>query len=97
MCGYHCGEDILTGSTWTVYQLFTAPINIFFCSPLQGFELNGLKIAVRYPDRIPHGMGISKSALRADDLQNENMRQVLYIKHRFKRNCLKKFRKHSLS
>ncbi|XP_023287004.1 tetratricopeptide repeat protein 31-like [Seriola lalandi dorsalis] len=30
-----------------------------------GFELNGMKIAVRYPDRIPHGMGISKSALKA--------------------------------
>ncbi|XP_071315241.1 stress-induced-phosphoprotein 1-like isoform X2 [Trachinotus anak] len=40
-----------------------------------GFELNGMKIAVRYPDRIPHGMGISKSALKADDLQNENLKQ----------------------
>ncbi|XP_039997132.1 tetratricopeptide repeat protein 31-like isoform X2 [Xiphias gladius] len=40
-----------------------------------GFELNGFKIAVRYPDRIPHGMGISKSALKADDLQDENVRQ----------------------
>ncbi|XP_040887022.1 tetratricopeptide repeat protein 31-like isoform X2 [Toxotes jaculatrix] len=40
-----------------------------------GFELNGIKIAVRYPDRIPHGMGISKSALKADDLQDENARQ----------------------
>ncbi|XP_018543490.1 uncharacterized protein LOC108890906 isoform X1 [Lates calcarifer] len=39
-----------------------------------GYELNGIKIAVRYPDRIPHGMGISKSALKADDLQDENMR-----------------------
>lgn len=38
-----------------------------------GFELNGMKIAVRYPDRIPHGMGFSKSALRADDLQDENV------------------------
>ncbi|KAG7243363.1 hypothetical protein INR49_011819 [Caranx melampygus] len=41
---------------------------------LMGFELNGMKIAVRYPDRIPHGMGISKSALRADDLQDENIK-----------------------
>lgn len=40
-----------------------------------GFELNGMKLAVRYPDRIPHGMGISKSALRADDLQDENIKQ----------------------
>lgn len=38
-----------------------------------GFELNGMKIAVRYPDRIPHGMGFSKSALKADDLQDENV------------------------
>ncbi|KAG7495952.1 tetratricopeptide repeat protein 31-like isoform X2 [Solea senegalensis] len=40
-----------------------------------GFELNGMKIAVRYPDRIPYGMGISRSALRADDLQNESVGQ----------------------
>ncbi|XP_030578684.1 tetratricopeptide repeat protein 31-like isoform X2 [Archocentrus centrarchus] len=39
-----------------------------------GFELNHNKLAVRYPDRIPPGMGISKSALRADDLQDENLR-----------------------
>nr|XP_020467065.1 tetratricopeptide repeat protein 31-like isoform X1 [Monopterus albus] len=43
-----------------------------------GFEFNGFKIVVRYPDRIPHGMGISKSALKADDLQDENMRQSKY-------------------
>ncbi|XP_070711031.1 tetratricopeptide repeat protein 31 [Pempheris klunzingeri] len=43
-----------------------------------GFELNGTKIVVRYPDRIPHGMGISKSALKAQDLQDENMRQNEY-------------------
>ncbi|XP_072233092.1 uncharacterized protein [Leuresthes tenuis] len=40
-----------------------------------GCDLNGNKIAVRYPDRIPPGMGISRSALRADDLQDENLRQ----------------------
>ncbi|XP_035531161.1 tetratricopeptide repeat protein 31-like [Morone saxatilis] len=40
-----------------------------------GFELNGIRIAVRYPDRIPQGMGISKSALKADDLQDENVGQ----------------------
>ncbi|XP_044041057.1 uncharacterized protein LOC122870731 isoform X2 [Siniperca chuatsi] len=44
-----------------------------------GFELNGIKIAVRYPDRIPQGMGISKSALKADDLQDENVRQNEYV------------------
>ncbi|XP_078792159.1 uncharacterized protein LOC101161853 isoform X2 [Oryzias latipes] len=42
---------------------------------LHGFMLNGMKIAVRYPDRIPAGMGISKSALKAKDLQEENPRQ----------------------
>ncbi|KAM9426522.1 uncharacterized protein KZ484_019986 [Pholidichthys leucotaenia] len=31
-----------------------------------GSEVNGNKIVVRYPDRIPAGMGISKSALKAD-------------------------------
>ncbi|XP_029382366.1 hsp70-Hsp90 organizing protein 1-like isoform X2 [Echeneis naucrates] len=43
-----------------------------------GFELNNMKLAVRYPDRIPPGMGISKSALRADDLQDEDFRQTAF-------------------
>ncbi|XP_068444120.1 hsp70-Hsp90 organising protein-like [Clinocottus analis] len=38
---------------------------------LHGSELNGMKIAVRYPDRIPHGLGISRSALKADDLPDD--------------------------
>ncbi|MED6290875.1 hypothetical protein CHARACLAT_017834, partial [Characodon lateralis] len=42
---------------------------------LHGYDLHGIKIAVRYPDRIPPGMGISRSALRARDLQEENLRQ----------------------
>uniref|UniRef100_A0A3P9HIH4 RRM domain-containing protein n=1 Tax=Oryzias latipes TaxID=8090 RepID=A0A3P9HIH4_ORYLA len=42
---------------------------------LHGFMLNGMKIAVRYPDRIPAGMGLSKSALKAKDLQEENPRR----------------------
>lgn len=41
--------------------------------------LNGMKIAVRYPDRIPAGMGISKSALKAKDLQEENPRLVFLV------------------
>ncbi|XP_032438984.1 uncharacterized protein LOC116732735 isoform X2 [Xiphophorus hellerii] len=40
-----------------------------------GYDLNGIKIVVRYPDRIPPGMGISRSALRARDLHDENLRQ----------------------
>lgn len=44
-----------------------------------GYELNGIKLAVRYPDKIPPGMGISKSALRSDDLQDENVRQNEYV------------------
>lgn len=48
-----------------------------FCDLFQGFELNGTRIAVRYPDRIPQGMGISRSALKADDLQDENVGWVL--------------------
>ncbi|XP_076580827.1 uncharacterized protein LOC143316910 isoform X2 [Chaetodon auriga] len=47
-----------------------------------GFELNGIKLAVRYPDRIPQGMGISKSALKADDLQDENVGQNNYVNGR---------------
>ncbi|AWO97678.1 putative nucleolin-like [Scophthalmus maximus] len=39
-----------------------------------GFELNGMKIAVRYPDRIPRNMGIARSALKAEDLHFENVR-----------------------
>ncbi|KAM4714339.1 uncharacterized protein FYW61_019358 isoform 2-T2 [Anableps anableps] len=42
---------------------------------LHGYDLHGIKIAVRYPDRIPPGMGISRSALRARDLHDENLRQ----------------------
>uniref|UniRef100_A0A8C6MBS4 RRM domain-containing protein n=1 Tax=Nothobranchius furzeri TaxID=105023 RepID=A0A8C6MBS4_NOTFU len=34
-----------------------------------GYTLNGMKLAVRYPDRIPPGIGISKSALKAHDLR----------------------------
>ncbi|XP_017269962.1 tetratricopeptide repeat protein 31-like isoform X2 [Kryptolebias marmoratus] len=33
-----------------------------------GYMMNRMRIAVRYPDRIPPGMGISRSALRAHDL-----------------------------
>uniref|UniRef100_UPI003AACD141 uncharacterized protein n=1 Tax=Centroberyx gerrardi TaxID=166262 RepID=UPI003AACD141 len=40
-----------------------------------GYELMGTKIVVRYPDRIPPGMGMSRAALKADDLQDENFRQ----------------------
>ncbi|TNN85204.1 Tetratricopeptide repeat protein 31 [Liparis tanakae] len=40
---------------------------------LHGFDLNGMKIAVRYPDRIPHGLGISRTAHKADDLEDENI------------------------
>uniref|UniRef100_A0A1A8H6D6 RRM domain-containing protein n=1 Tax=Nothobranchius korthausae TaxID=1143690 RepID=A0A1A8H6D6_9TELE len=40
-----------------------------------GCTLNGMKLAVRYPDRIPPGIGISKSALKAHDLQDENLKQ----------------------
>uniref|UniRef100_A0A096LQJ9 RRM domain-containing protein n=1 Tax=Poecilia formosa TaxID=48698 RepID=A0A096LQJ9_POEFO len=42
---------------------------------LHGYDLQGIKIAVRYPDHIPQGMGISKSALRARDLHYENFRR----------------------
>lgn len=45
---------------------------------LHGYELNGMKIAVRYPDRIPPGMGISRAALKAEDLQDENVGQNEY-------------------
>ncbi|XP_030018629.1 tetratricopeptide repeat protein 31-like isoform X2 [Sphaeramia orbicularis] len=44
-----------------------------------GFELKGVRLAVRYPDRIPPGMGISKSALKAD----ENIRQNQYMEGRY--------------
>lgn len=46
---------------------------IFLCAGCQGFEFNGCRLAVRYPDRIPPGMGISRSALRADNLQDETV------------------------
>ncbi|XP_008433901.1 tetratricopeptide repeat protein 31-like isoform X2 [Poecilia reticulata] len=42
---------------------------------LHGYDLQGIKIAVRYPDHIPQGMGISRSALRARDLHCENFRR----------------------
>ncbi|XP_029932171.1 uncharacterized protein LOC115376611 [Myripristis murdjan] len=40
-----------------------------------GHELMGTKLIVRYPDRIPSGMGMSKSALKADYLNEEKFRQ----------------------
>uniref|UniRef100_A0A8C2Z0K6 RRM domain-containing protein n=1 Tax=Cyclopterus lumpus TaxID=8103 RepID=A0A8C2Z0K6_CYCLU len=51
---------------------------------LHGFDLNGMKIAVRYPDRIPHGLGISRSALKADDLEDENMRNAVGSRRSFR-------------
>ncbi|XP_069579902.1 tetratricopeptide repeat protein 31-like [Brachyistius frenatus] len=44
-----------------------------------GVDFNGGKLAVRYPDRIAPGMGISRSALKADDLQDENVRQYEFV------------------
>lgn len=44
-----------------------------------GFELMGSKLIVRYPDRIPHGMNISKSAHKAQD---DNLRHNLYVSGR---------------
>ncbi|CAB1418848.1 unnamed protein product [Pleuronectes platessa] len=43
-----------------------------------GYELDGMKIAVRYPDRIPPFMGISRAALKSDGFQNENSRLNVY-------------------
>lgn len=42
---------------------------------LQGYELNGMRLAVRFPDRIPNGLGISSSALISEE--EANMRLVL--------------------
>ncbi|KAK0149435.1 Tetratricopeptide repeat protein 31 [Merluccius polli] len=39
-----------------------------------GYELMGNKLALRYPDRIPQGMGMSKAALKAEDLQDDLFR-----------------------
>ncbi|KAJ0055789.1 hypothetical protein NL108_011427 [Boleophthalmus pectinirostris] len=43
-----------------------------------GFELMGSKIAVRYPDRIPPGLNISKSAHKANHPSDENISNNLY-------------------
>nr|XP_057921905.1 uncharacterized protein LOC131124920 [Doryrhamphus excisus] len=37
-----------------------------------GYELMGNRISVRYPDRMPVGMGISKLALKARDVRNDS-------------------------
>ncbi|XP_075891598.1 uncharacterized protein LOC142894213 [Nelusetta ayraudi] len=37
-----------------------------------GSEFLGCQLVVRYPDRIPQGMGFAKSALKAEDLRDEN-------------------------
>ncbi|XP_054656359.1 tetratricopeptide repeat protein 31-like isoform X2 [Dunckerocampus dactyliophorus] len=37
-----------------------------------GYELMGSQISVRYPDRMPVGMGISKLALKARDVRNDS-------------------------
>ncbi|KAM8881853.1 uncharacterized protein ACB058_001927 isoform 1-T3 [Synchiropus picturatus] len=38
-----------------------------------GSMLKGIKLAVRYPDRFPQGMGISKSALKAPSVSEEHV------------------------
>ncbi|CAL8377704.1 unnamed protein product [Boreogadus saida] len=36
-----------------------------------GYDLMGSRLCLRYPDRIPQGMGISRAALKAEPLQEE--------------------------
>ncbi|CAL8376613.1 unnamed protein product [Gadus morhua 'NCC'] len=36
-----------------------------------GYDLMGSRLCLRYPDRIPPGMGISRAALKAEPLQEE--------------------------
>lgn len=43
-----------------------------------GYELHGSKLAVRYPDRIPSGLNISKSAHKSTNLQDDNFKHNLY-------------------
>jgi len=40
----------------------------------QGYELMGSRLALRYPDRIPAGMGISRAALKAHDLKAHDLK-----------------------
>lgn len=71
-------QNYAHGSTSATCLLTPLPKPVNLCRPLiKGYELNGMRIAVRYPDRIPPGMGISKTALKADNLPDENPRLVL--------------------
>lgn len=43
-----------------------------------GYELLGMKLAVRYPDRMPSGMNISRSAQISTDVQDEHLGPTLF-------------------
>uniref|UniRef100_A0A8C6U3B2 RRM domain-containing protein n=1 Tax=Neogobius melanostomus TaxID=47308 RepID=A0A8C6U3B2_9GOBI len=44
-----------------------------------GYELYGSKLAVRFPDRIPPGLNISKSAHKSTNLQDEHFMPNLFV------------------
>ncbi|KAL6118622.1 ttc31 [Pungitius sinensis] len=47
---------------------FTNPEHCYEAiSRFHGYELNGMRLAVRFPDRIPKGLGISSSALISEE------------------------------
>ncbi|KAK7909901.1 hypothetical protein WMY93_014585 [Mugilogobius chulae] len=43
-----------------------------------GFEIMGSKLAVRFPDRIPPGLNISKAAQKSNDMYDESFRYDMY-------------------
>lgn len=75
---------------WSSASVFPDRLELLFISWSQGFEFAGCQLAVRYPDRIPKGMGFSKSALKSDDLRDEDGGWVLDL-------LMLQDRQHSLS
>ncbi|XP_040036825.2 uncharacterized protein LOC120821845 [Gasterosteus aculeatus] len=52
-------------------------------SRFHGYELNGMRLAVRFPDRIPNGLGISSSALISEEEANMSYRTDEFGEQRY--------------
>ncbi|KAM8899270.1 uncharacterized protein AB9W97_009788 isoform 3-T3 [Spinachia spinachia] len=52
-------------------------------SRLHGYELNGMRLAVRFPDRIPNGLGISSSAVVSEEEGDMSYRRDEFGEQRY--------------
>lgn len=85
-----CCSPYWSSSTSSSVRVFPDHLHLLSTSSSQGFELAGCQLAVRYPDRIPRGMGFAKAALKSEDLRDEDGGWVLDL-------LMLQWRQHSLS